>query len=151
MENPTKEEREKLREQQFQDKINKEKSKKLMRKILYIVIPILIVGGLVYAGISSSSKPGEYDDFAKCLTENNIKEYGAFWCSNCAEQKKMFGKSFEFVNYIECDARGNNAQPELCQQNGIRGYPTWIIDGEKYEGVQSLENLAQYSGCSLNS
>ena len=147
----TKEEREKLHEKEIQDKINKEKSKKLIKKILFIAIPLIIVAVLIYAGISSSSKPGKYDDFAKCLTENDIKEYGAFWCPKCAEQKKMFGKSFNYITYIECDARGPNPQPELCQKEGIRGYPTWIINGTKLEGVQSLQTLSQYSGCSLNS
>lgn len=151
MDNPIKEEREKLREQEIQNKINKEKSRKLTKKILFIVISLGIIGGLIYVGISSSSKPGEFDDFAKCLTEKNINFYGAFWCNHCAEQKKLFGKSIEYVNYIECDARGSNPQTELCREKGITGYPTWEINGTFLSGVQSLETLSQYSGCSLNS
>ena len=27
----------------------------------------------------------------------------------------------------------------------MRAYPTWVINGEKYEGVQSLERLAELS------
>lgn len=149
MENLTKEEREKLHEQEKLNLISKGKSKKLRKRILFYSITLIIIASLVYAGISSNLKPGEYDDFAKCLTEKNVKEYGAFWCSNCAEQKKLFGKSFEYVDYIECDARGNNAQPELCRQKGITGYPTWEIQNKLIPGVQPLEDLAQESGCNL--
>jgi hypothetical protein len=27
----------------------------------------------------------------------------------------------------------------------VRAYPTWTIDGQKYEGVMSLEKLAELS------
>ena len=92
------------------------------------------------------------DEFAKCLTSNGAVMYGAFWCPHCAKTKKRFGNSFRYIEYIECDPRGDNAQPGLCQENGIRGYPTWIMnDTIRYEGVQSLEDLADYSGCLLNS
>ncbi|MEK6907306.1 MAG: hypothetical protein AABW45_02155 [Nanoarchaeota archaeon] len=151
MENLTKEEREKLHEQEKLNLINQEKNKKSRKKFLFIIITLAIVGGLVYIGVANSLKPGEYDDFAKCLTEKKVKEYGAFWCPNCAEQKKLFGKSFKYVDYIECDARGDNAQPELCQKEGITGYPTWEYNNTKYPGVRSLEELSEISGCSLNS
>ena len=151
MENPTKEEREKLHEQEKLDLINKEKSRKTRRKILFYVILVIIAGGFTYYGVYTSTQPGKYDDFAKCLTENDVKEYGAFWCPNCAEQKKMFDKSFKYVTYIECDARGDNAQPELCGKKRITGYPTWEINNSFYPGVRSLEELSEISGCELNS
>ena len=147
----TKEEREKIHEQEKINLINKEKTKKLTKKIIFLSLILIIISGLVYAGYYNSKKPGEYDDFAKCLTEKNIKEYGAFWCPNCAEQKKLFGKSFKYVDYIECDPRGNNARPELCKEKGITGYPTWEIDGNFLQGVQSLNKLSEESGCELNS
>ena len=150
-ENLTKEEREKINEQEKLSLINKEKSRKSRKKILFYSIALIIIGGLIYYGIYTSAQPGKYDDFAKCLTENNVKEYGAFWCPKCAEQKKLFGKSFKYVTYIECDARGDNAQPELCQRNGIRGYPTWQIGNEFIQGVQTLETLSELTNCNLNS
>ena len=147
----TKEEREKLHEQEKLNLINKEKSSKSRKKILFTLIILIVVGGVLYYGISTNAKPGKYDDFAKCLTEKGVKEYGAFWCPKCAEQKKMFGKSFKYVTYVECDARGNNAQPELCREKGITGYPTWEIENKLIPGIQSLENLARESSCNLNS
>ena len=147
--NLTQEERQRLHEKQIQEKIDSEKRKKLIKKISIYSILIIIVAAIIYIPLSNSKNPGEFDDFAKCLTEKGAKEYGAFWCPNCVRQKEMFGKSFQYVTYIECDARGTNAQPQLCDENGITGYPTWIINGTKYTGTQSLEELSRISGCLL--
>jgi len=91
-----------------------------------------------------SNKPGKYDSFAQCLTEKGATMYGTEWCSHCQNQKKMFGKSFQYVDYVDCDKYGDE-----CLKNGIRGYPTWIIDGEKYPGEQPLQRLASLTDCKL--
>lgn len=87
---------------------------------------------------------GVYDSFAKCLTSKGIKMYGAYWCGHCKNQKELFGPSFEFVDYIECTEK-----QDACRQAGIRGYPTWVIDGKQYPGEYPLEKLSEFSGCSL--
>ncbi|MBD3210800.1 hypothetical protein GF318_05445 [Candidatus Micrarchaeota archaeon] len=69
--------------------------------------------------------------------------YGASWCSHCKDQKEMFGDSWKHIDYIECS--GANA----CRKAGIRGYPTWEIDGNRYPGAASFEQLSSYSGCGL--
>ena len=33
-----------------------------------------------------------------------------------------------------------------CQSAQIRDFPTWIIDGKRYTGVQSIERLSTLSG-----
>lgn len=72
--------------------------------------------------------------------------YGAYWCPHCADQKAMFDAAVDQMPYVECAADGDNPQPELCEQKGIKGYPTWEIDGQLYPGVQSLDQLADLSG-----
>ncbi len=92
--------------------------------------------------------PSKVETLAKCLTEKGAKFYGASWCTHCANQKEMFGDALQYVTYVEC-ADANNAQiqtPE-CTTAGINGYPTWIINGTKYPGEQTLDKLAQLSGC----
>ncbi len=90
------------------------------------------------------------DDFAKCLTEKEVKMYGAYWCPHCENNKKAFGDSWQYVTYVECAVEGQpQVQTAACTDAGISGYPTWIIDGEKYPGEQTLENLARLSGCTL--
>lgn len=84
---------------------------------------------------------------ARHLTEIGAKEYGAFTCPHCHEQKELFGKeAFSLLNYIECNPQGKDAQPQLCQAANITGVPTWEINGQFYPGVQSLEQLAELSG-----
>ena len=96
--------------------------------------------------ISSHSGVAEIE-LARHLTAIGAQKYGAFWCPHCQEQKQLFGKeAFPEINYIECDPRGKNAQPELCQATNIKGYPTWKINDNFYSGLQSLEKLADLSG-----
>lgn len=84
---------------------------------------------------------------ARHLQEINAKMYGAYWCPYCHMQEQLFGKeAFEMMNYIECDPRGKNSQTSLCREAKIIGYPTWEINGKFYQGVQSLETLAEISG-----
>ena len=47
---------------------------------------------------------------------------------------------------MECDPTGDHKTlAERCVQAGVHAYPTWIINGQKYEGVLSLERLAELS------
>lgn len=121
-----------------------------MAKIVGVIASALLVFSLAGCGDQIGDK---YVMFAKCLTRKNIKMYGAYWCGHCQNQKAMFGpQGFAEINYIECDPRGDHAKPELCLQNGIDGYPTWIFpDGSRLKGEVSLEQLAQKSDCKLPS
>lgn len=38
-----------------------------------------------------------------------------------------------------------NARPDRCQSIGVRAYPTWVVGGQRTEGVMSLERLAEAS------
>ncbi|NJM96469.1 MAG: hypothetical protein HC800_03995 [Phormidesmis sp. RL_2_1] len=61
-------------------------------------------------------------------------------------KKKTFGGAVDRIPYVECDPQGFNPQVALCQASGIEAYPTWVIDGEIYLGVQPLGTLARLSG-----
>jgi len=47
--------------------------------------------------------------------------------------------------YVECDPKGINPRLDLCEKVPVHAYPTWVINGEKYEGVMSLDRLAELS------
>jgi len=96
--------------------------------------------------IATQSQPANIE-LAQHLAASDIPMYGAFWCSHCQDQKVLFGRqAFAEVEYVECDANGENPQPDRCQAAGISSYPTWQVDGQNYPGVRSLEELASLSG-----
>jgi glutaredoxin len=83
---------------------------------------------------------------AQHLKKIKAKMYGAFWCPYCTRQKELFGRQATTrITYIECDPRGQNARPDLCRTAGVRGYPTWEINGKMYSGMRSLTDLANIS------
>ncbi len=83
---------------------------------------------------------------AQHLSTTGSVMYGAYWCPHCADQKAIFGDAVNQITYIECAADGDNAQPQLCTNKGIKGYPTWEIGGQLHPGVKSLQELATLSG-----
>jgi len=111
------------------------------------LIVILLFGGLA---VYSNTRPGPYDDFAKCLTQKGFKMYGASWCSHCTDQKTMFGKSFKFVDYVECADPGGGGVLQKCKDAGVEKLPTWVVPGDrKIPGVMPMYDLAARSGCAL--
>jgi hypothetical protein len=91
-----------------------------------------------------------YDAFAKCLTGKQVKMYGLYWCVHCAEQKEMFGASFQHVTYIECGIKGSKEEETVCKEAGVKNFPTWQFpDGSRKEGAQPLQVLSDKSACTL--
>ena len=114
-------------------------------------IGLVLVPLIIYAVVATpKTGSGQHDQLAQCITQKGAKMYGAYWCSHCNNQKRMFGNSFSKINYIECSLSDGKTQTEVCQQAGINSYPTWEFgDGSRLEGELSLEILAQKTGCSL--
>jgi uncharacterized membrane protein/glutaredoxin len=110
---------------------------------------IIIVLHLHYSGYIGKTA-GPEDPWIRGLVEHlaktDAKFYGASWCPHCTEQKELFGPSSSRVPYIECSPGGPRApQAQACNDAGIKSYPTWIIKGQRYAGIQSLDSLAQFS------
>lgn len=84
---------------------------------------------------------------ARHLKEVGAKKYSAYWCPHCYEQKQLFGKeAFSEINVVECAPDGKNGQPQVCRDAGVKGFPSWGINGELTSGVKTLEELADLSG-----
>lgn len=113
----------------------KPKSSKRVVLISAIIVFALILSGVGFSYFNSK-KPAALDDFAKCLTEKNAVMYGASWCKYTQAQKRMFGNSVRFLNY-----------KDFTENPEVETTPTWFINGEKYEKVQSLDRLAAITGC----
>lgn len=121
------------------------KPKKINFKKYFIFTSIVLI--IILLGLSVNSyvkKPGQYDEFAKCLTEKGVVVYGNDYCQYTNQQLNFFGKSKKYLNYIKCY---DNKQ--LCDEKEITITPTWEINGEMYEQVQTFERLSAISGCEI--
>lgn len=87
---------------------------------------------------------------ANHLAKIGAKEYVAYWCPHCHEQKLVFGKeAYKILDEkgvkVECAPDGLKGQPDKCKAANIQGFPSWIINGKTYSGVQNLDELAKVS------
>lgn len=93
--------------------------------------------------VTTESGPAEIA-LAQHLADTEAVFYGAWWCPHCQDQKQLFGKeAAQIISYVECSTPDGQGQTPECQEAGITGYPTWIINGQELSGTQSLETLAQ--------
>lgn len=133
----------------------------------FLVFMVTLVGTLgVYSGVNASgestggqvvaenapppittaSGPSEIA-LAKHLQSLGAKKFGAYWCPHCHDQQALFGQeAFSYIEYVECAPDGYETQTAVCQSTGIQGFPTWEINGELYDGVRPLNELADISG-----
>ena len=132
----------------------------------FIIALTVLIGGLIWsnnvdpsnaidvsnntekiAPAITTSSSSQKVNFAKFLTENNIKMYSAYWCPHCHDQKQLFGKkAVKELTVVECAQDGKDNQYELCREKQIEGFPSWEINGEIYSGVKNLNDLAIITG-----
>jgi hypothetical protein len=123
------------------------KDEKTKNVLIYGVVAILLVGAYIGGRYYKNRK---YDSFAQCLATKQVKMYGLYWCPHCLEQKEMFGASFHFVPYVECAIKGSSEMAPECKAAGLKLFPSWQFGTEPpKEGVLSLEDLSEKTGCSL--
>ena len=115
------------------------------------VIGVLIVGALHmhYSGLFDAAAGPEnprIKALAVHLADTGAKFYGAFWCPKCQEQKALFGSSEKRLPYVECTPSGRSGPPNsVCVAKDVNSYPTWIIDGRRYTGLQTVRSLEKAS------
>jgi hypothetical protein len=119
------------------------KTDKLNYNYLAIVAIVICLTGLGYYIFTIN----KIDNLATCL-QDKATFYGAFWCPNCAIQKELFGNSMSKIKYVECSTGEKEPQKEICDNEKIENYPTWIFaDGTRMIGTAKLETLALRTGC----
>ena len=115
-----------------------------------INIPVAAAIILIIVVVFFTTLPGEYDDFAKCISSSGAKFYGSSTCPHCEEQKEMFGKSAQYLPYVECSLPNYGGVTQECQDANISSVPAWkFIDGKEATGRISFEELSAYTGCPL--
>jgi len=123
-------------------------SKESRAFLVVVIVVVILAGGLIFvfsknkktgntnddrvAGVTSedetvpaSSYSNEYiEKLAKFLSEKGAVLYGAYWCPHCQEQKELFGQAFKYIDYVECDVKWTNSNPDECEAVDIKSYPT---------------------------
>jgi len=112
--------------------------------IAVIAIILLVAGGIIYfknyAGATIQETGSE--EVAKWIGEHSVLYYQPS-CSHCVEQEKLFGDNVKYLTMVDCTKSENQ---QKCIDEGITATPTWIINDEKYAGVQSIEKLKELTG-----
>lgn len=110
----------------------------------------LVLVGLVHAWHSDVFSPAEDPqrrELAEHLAATGAKFYGASWCPTCQEQKRMFGASAQRLPYVECSPEGRGGAVAFeCVAAEVTSYPTWVIRGRSYQGLQPMDDLIRLSG-----
>lgn len=116
------------------------------------VVVVVLVGLGVWnwqANKAAPASPGLIS-FAQCLKDEGATFYGAFWCPHCQAQKELFGNAAEELPYVECSTPDRQDQTQVCKDNEIKSYPTWVFaDGSRQSGEMTLAALASKTGCEL--
>lgn len=95
--------------------------------------------------------PGVEDPMSRALAihlaDSGAIMYGAHWCDHCKQQKGLFGEAARRLPYIECSTGGQGTpQTAECRNRQISTYPTWFINGQRYEEILTQARLAALTG-----
>jgi hypothetical protein len=104
-----------------------------------LVTILIILGVIILSIIVISRGSGVSQQTAMCIGQKSIL-YTQLGCHACKIQQDMFGENYQYLNVVDCWI-----EREKCE--GIKKTPTWIIKGEKYEKVLSIEKLKELTGC----
>ena len=80
-------------------------------------------------------------EIIECIS-NNSRLYVSKTCSHCAQQEEILSSCLDKLEVIEC-----TSQRERCKEDGITQVPTWIINGEKYTGTKTINEIIDLCGC----
>lgn len=127
-----------------------------------LVMAVVLGGVIVVSGCTAPSTV-DYAEFTQCLADSEVDKYGAYWCPNCQRVKVTFGDAWYNLNYVECDPKcvidengnlppfcnGFESQTDLCLEQGITKYPSWVKNGEIIYVGNTMSELSAASGCPL--
>jgi hypothetical protein len=81
------------------------------------------------------------EELIKCIGEKSTL-YIQLGCHACETQENMFGDNYNLLNVVDCFY-----DRDECVEKGIEATPTWIINGEKFRGVQTIDTLKDRTDC----
>lgn len=110
-----------------------------MEKSTWVTISIIFGVIIIATVILNKQTPGTSKDIAECIGKESTL-YTQLGCHACETQEEMFGENYQYLNIIDC-----LFEKDKCSE--ITATPTWIINGEKYIGVQNINKLKDLTNC----
>ncbi len=106
----------------------------------YLTTSLIILAIIVLAFLILNSKKNETtEEIAKCIGSKSVL-YTQLGCHYCKIQEEMFGENYQYLNVVDCWF-----EEDKCTE--ITSTPTWIIKNKEHEGVQTIEELKELTGC----
>jgi len=124
-----------------------------IKKSSWITIGIIFAVIIFAVIMKNTIGNGTPQNIIECIGQNS-ELYTQYGCHACNNQLKLFGLDVTGLNKNELKNYFENSQlniidclyeREKCAD--IQYTPTWIINEEKYVGVQSVEELKKLTGC----
>lgn len=115
--------------------------KNSQKNMILIIVILLIV--LAIFGINTLKNDSELinPDIVQCISEKSIL-YVSKTCGHCARQKDILSDCLDRLEIVDC-----TDEIEKCIENGITQVPTWVINGQKYAGVKTIDEIIELCGC----
>lgn len=124
------------------------KEKKNIAIFLFLVLATFMSLFVILSNHHAFNRDTDFDVTAQCLTEKNVEFFGTFWCPSCGKVKKTLGSAFQYIQYVECDPKGENSQTQRCLDLEIDKYPTWIDDqGKRLNAQKDMFKVAEFFDC----
>ena len=112
-----------------------------MNKKSWVTV-LIIVAILAFSGYIIVKKNGNTDEnLVKCISSKSVL-YMQTGCFACKKQEDLFGENYKYLKIVNCAL-----DIDECLKEEITATPTWIINGEKYVGVQKIDKLKELTGC----
>lgn len=108
---------------------------------IYIALAIIVIAIIAVIYYIKPS-PGTPEEKAMKCIAGKVVLYTQTGCGHCETQKEILGDYYNLFTDINC-----LTERDKCSEAGITGTPTWIINGTKYSGTKSIEQLKQLTGC----
>ncbi len=116
-----------------------------------LLFGVIGIAHAYYGGLFSPRPEPQLVALATHLKDSGAVFYGASWCTACQQQKAKFGGAADALPYTECSPSGRGGPFSMaCLNAGIQSFPTWIIRGQRYQEVMSVDDLAKRSGFTWN-
>lgn len=108
------------------------KNKKNVHTFLLLAVSVIVYMFVFKKGLFSPSAPATQSGEVKRVM------YGVDSCGWTVKQKKELGDKMKQVEYVNC-----KENPDLCKEKGVKGYPTWEIDGKMSSGYKPASEIFQ--------